>query len=104
MNIYGAAVDHETRCIHYHSNKDIIAIKFKCCDRYYPCYKCHEEEADHHIERWPKEQWNELAILCGSCRTELTIHQYMNTTICPKCRSSFNENCSLHYSIYFELS
>ena len=29
--VYGSIVDHETRCIHYHTQLDIIAIKFKCC-------------------------------------------------------------------------
>lgn len=41
--IYGATIDNETRCTHYHTPLDIIAIKFKCCDKYYPCYKCHNE-------------------------------------------------------------
>ena len=104
MNIYGAVVDKETRCVHYHTEKDIIAIKFKCCDRYYPCYKCHEEHADHSIERWPQEQFDELAILCGSCHTELTIHEYMHTASCPHCQSIFNERCATHYPIYFERS
>ena len=54
MQVYGAVVDEETRCTHYHTEKDIVAIKFKCCDRYYPCYLCHEEYADHPIERWAK--------------------------------------------------
>lgn len=102
MKVYGAVVDNETRCTHYHTEKDIIAIKFKCCNRYYPCYKCHEEDADHKIQRWPKQQFDELAILCGSCQTELTIHGYMNTDSCPHCQSTFNERCSAHYPIYFE--
>ncbi|MWV42779.1 hypothetical protein GRF59_03990 [Paenibacillus sp. HJL G12] len=104
MDIYGAVIDNETRCVHYHTEKDIIAIKFKCCNRYYPCYKCHEEQADHDIKRWPQEQFDEWAILCGSCHTELTIRQYMNTTCCPQCKASFNERCTAHYPIYFEQS
>ncbi|MFJ7972708.1 CHY zinc finger protein [Psychrobacillus sp. NPDC096389] len=102
MKVYGAVVDNETRCKHYHTEKDIIAIKFKCCDRYYPCYKCHEEDTDHKIDRWPKEQFDELAILCGKCQTELTVHQYMDTASCPHCQATFNERCSAHYPIYFE--
>lgn len=27
MDIFGAVIDNETRCIHYHTEKDIIAIK-----------------------------------------------------------------------------
>ncbi|MFJ8065900.1 CHY zinc finger protein [Psychrobacillus sp. NPDC096426] len=102
MKVFGAVVDNETRCTHYHTEKDIIAIKFKCCNRYYPCYKCHEEDADHKIERWPKQQFGELAILCGSCQKELTIHAYMHTASCPHCQATFNERCSAHYPIYFE--
>jgi uncharacterized CHY-type Zn-finger protein len=104
VNIYGAVVDNETRCVHYHTEKDIIAIKFICCNRYYPCYKCHEEHADHSIERWPHEHFDELAILCGSCHEELTILQYMNTTSCLHCGAFFNDRCAAHYPIYFELS
>ncbi|NIK76853.1 putative CHY-type Zn-finger protein [Paenibacillus castaneae] len=104
MDIYGPVIDNETRCIHYHTEKDIIAIKFKCCNRYYPCYKCHEEHADHSITQWPKEQFDEFAILCGCCHTELTIQQYMNTANCPHCGTFFNERCALHYPIYFERS
>ncbi|TKI16435.1 hypothetical protein FCT18_20820 [Lysinibacillus sphaericus] len=26
---------------------DIIALKFTCCERYYPCYKCHEAHAQY---------------------------------------------------------
>lgn len=102
MKVYGSTVDDETRCTHYHTEKDIIAIKFKCCDRYYPCYKCHEEDVNHSIERWPKEQFDEPAILCGKCHTELTIREYMNTDSCPHCRATFNERCAAHYPIYFE--
>ncbi|WP_391119028.1 CHY zinc finger protein [Psychrobacillus sp. L3] len=102
MKVYGAVVDNETRCTHYHTEKDIIAIKFKCCNRYYPCYKCHEEEADHTIERWQQKQFDALAVLCGSCQTELTINEYMQTDNCPNCKAVFNERCAAHYPIYFE--
>lgn len=102
MKVHGAVVDNATRCVHYHSAKDIIAIKFKCCNQYYPCYKCHEEEANHCIQRWSQEQFDEFAILCGSCHNELTINQYMQTVICPYCQANFNERCTAHYHIYFE--
>jgi uncharacterized CHY-type Zn-finger protein len=45
--VKGVEVDSKTRCRHYHSEKDIIAIKFKCCAVYYPCHFCHEETAGH---------------------------------------------------------
>lgn len=46
--VKGRTTDDQTRCIHYHSAVDIIAIKFKCCNTYYPCFYCHEEEAGHY--------------------------------------------------------
>lgn len=99
------AIDRHTRCQHYHSEVDIIAIKFKCCGTYYPCYKCHEEHADHKPEVWGKHEWAEKAILCGNCNLELTIEQYMNSNAqCPHCRASFNPKCANHYHLYFEVT
>lgn len=103
MKVYGAVVDDETRCTHYHTEKDIIAIKFKCCNEYYPCYRCHEEYAVHKIERWEKHEFDVKAILCGHCKTELTIYEYMNTRQCPNCLHSFNERCEAHYPVYFQV-
>lgn len=102
MKVYGAVVDRETRCVHYHTDKDIIAIRFKCCNRYYPCYKCHEEAEDHPVERWPQAEFEQKAILCGSCHTELSINSYMAVDCCPHCQAPFNERCAAHYHIYFE--
>ncbi|MBS4179034.1 CHY zinc finger protein [Lederbergia citrea] len=100
--VYGKTIDNETRCIHYHTEKDIIAIKFQCCGKYYPCYKCHEEGEDHPISLWKLEEFDEPAILCGVCRTEHTINQYMTTDRCINCKSAFNEGCKNHYHLYFE--
>lgn len=50
--VYGSLIDTETRCRHYFTEEDIIAIKFKCCNKYYPCYKCHNEFEKHAIKRW----------------------------------------------------
>ncbi|WP_226584733.1 CHY zinc finger protein [Halobacillus litoralis] len=101
--IYGNLLDEQTRCVHYHSNIDIIAIKFHCCREYYACYKCHQEKAGHHLSQWPQEEWDEQAIFCGSCKTELTIEKYMEQTSCPNCAHPFNEKCSLHYPVYFDI-
>lgn len=103
VKVYGYVVDSETRCEHYASEKDIIAIKFYCCGKYYPCYKCHAESESHSIKRWPKAKFNEKAILCGVCKTEHTIETYFNHDSCPVCSSAFNANCSLHYHIYFNV-
>jgi len=102
--VYGAVVDEETRCIHYHTDLDIIAIKFKCCGKFYPCYKCHEENEQHEIIRWQKQEFSKPAILCGHCKTILKISEYMGTAKCPYCGAGFNSRCKAHYHIYFEVS
>ncbi|MEB2784042.1 CHY zinc finger protein [Algoriphagus persicinus] len=103
INIYGKTVDNQTRCQHWHSDLDVIAIKFKCCEKYYPCFSCHEEEAGHKPEVWPKTEFDSKAILCGVCGTELTISDYQASgNTCPSCTAAFNPGCSKHYHLYFE--
>ena len=102
--VKGKLLDDQSRCTHWHSSLDIIAIKFKCCDTYYACYDCHNEMTDHSPEIWSKNERNEKAILCGACKTELTIQEYFESNnTCPICKSNFNPNCSRHYHLYFEM-
>ena len=101
--VKGSTTDDQTRCIHYHSELDIIAIKFKCCQTYYPCIHCHQEATDHAVQRWNKQELHLKAVLCGACKTELTIQQYLDSNYsCPNCRSAFNPGCSKHNDLYFE--
>lgn len=103
MEVKGLLVDDATRCEHYHSELDIIAIKMHCCNTYYACITCHNLLAQHPSTVWPKNCFNEKAILCGSCKTELTINEYLNSNnICKNCNSNFNPKCSNHYHLYFE--
>jgi uncharacterized CHY-type Zn-finger protein len=103
VEVKGKIIDDQTRCIHWHSALDVIAIKFKCCGEYYPCYQCHEETANHKPKVWKKEEWGTKAILCGVCKEELTINEYLNSgNHCPNCLAYFNPNCSRHYHLYFE--
>jgi uncharacterized CHY-type Zn-finger protein len=103
VRVFGKAIDKQTRCVHWHSQLDVIAIKFKCCDKYYPCFSCHEEEADHEHIVWPKSEFDQAAILCGVCGAELSIEDYMaSDNTCPHCEASFNPGCSNHYHLYFE--
>jgi len=102
--IHGKLIDDNTRCVHYHSPTDVIAIRFKCCDTYYPCYQCHEETSGHAAEIWKKEEWDKPAIYCGLCKNEMTIAQYLSANNqCPHCKGSFNPNCNKHYHLYFEM-
>jgi uncharacterized CHY-type Zn-finger protein len=102
--IHGSLIDNNTRCSHYNSELDIIAIKLKCCDKYYACINCHNEMEQHEAIVWQKNEFNEKAIICGSCKTELSINNYLicNNT-CPNCKSSFNPKCKNHYPFYFEV-
>ncbi|WKW45636.1 CHY zinc finger protein [Myroides sp. JBRI-B21084] len=103
IKVYGQTVDNETRCVHYHTQLDIIAIKFKCCRKYYPCYKCHQEAELHKPQVWGATEHNQKAILCGVCKHELTIAEYINSgNKCIKCKANFNPGCSKHYHLYFE--
>lgn len=102
--VYGKFIDGFTRCVHYHSVLDILAIKFPCCGQYYPCYSCHAECAGHEAHAWPKSRWAEKAILCGACGTEHTIASYLeDPTRCPACKARFNPRCSNHHHLYFEM-
>ena len=102
--IRGRTIDEHTRCVHYHSLLDIIAIKFKCCNEYYPCHECHKEGARHENEVWKKNEFDTRAILCGICDHEMTINEYLNcSNHCPDCNSPFNPNCDKHYHLYFEI-
>ena len=95
-------VDAQTRCIHYRSALDIIAIRMACCRVYYACKDCHELLAGHGIKVWPRSEWNTRAILCGACGRELTIREYMDGGyVCPHCRARFNPGCRNHYHFYF---
>lgn len=103
IEVKGKTIDDQTRCEHYHSLLDVIAIKFKCCNDYYPCYQCHEETANHKAAIWQKHEWDTKAVLCGVCKKELTISEYLNSNNhCSHCNAAFNPNCSKHYHLYFE--
>src|SRR5699024_10828953 len=98
------AIDSETRCTHYHTKNDRIAIKFYCCLNYFPCYKCHRELGCNQHGVWPQNLFNRQAILCGQCKGELTINEYLqNDNKCPLCEVSFNPGCSLHSHLYFDV-
>jgi|SRR5215472_13411963 len=101
--VRGVNIDAQTRCEHFHGPTDVTAIKMWCCGIYYACKDCHEELAGHPIELWPESEWNEKAILCGACRTELTINDYLKGEFrCSACGGDFNPKCKNHYNYYFE--
>ncbi|WEO77875.1 CHY zinc finger protein [Cryobacterium sp. SO2] len=103
LRVYGAVVDVHTRCVHYNGSTDVIAIKFRCCGRFYPCFQCHAEAESHPAEQWAPEDWAEQAILCGACWHTLAIDQYRGVSACPHCGAAFNDGCRLHAHLYFQV-
>ncbi|MFN6962509.1 MAG: CHY zinc finger protein [Pyrinomonadaceae bacterium] len=102
--IEGVDVDPQTRCGHWHGETDIVAIKFKCCGRWFSCFECHAAVAcDHSPEVWPRGEFDEPAVLCGACGHRLTINEYLAcASTCPHCKARFNPGCANHYHLYFE--
>ncbi len=102
IEVKGKIVDEHTRCTHYHSTRDVIAIRMKCCNEYYACIDCHRETADHDASVWPATEFDTKGVLCGECYNELTIAEYLQSGHqCPFCKASFNPGCSNHYHYYF---
>jgi uncharacterized CHY-type Zn-finger protein len=100
--VHGIGVDSETRCTHWHSPLDIIAIKFKCCGTWYSCFDCHQELAKHRAAVWLTDEFDERVILCGSCGRQFTVHEYLScNSVCLNCESPFNPGCSRHHHLYF---
>ncbi|MFD1362135.1 CHY zinc finger protein [Lentibacillus salinarum] len=101
MKIIGA-IDDETRCEHYHSPNDRIAIKFKCCGAYFSCYQCHAQYGCGQVKVWPRDKFHDQAILCGHCKATLSINDYLASGYsCPSCDAAFNPGCALHSHLYF---
>lgn len=101
--VHGVDVDTETRCRHWNSPVDIIAIKFKCCGKWYPCNDCHSELAVHEPDQWTRSERDEKAVLCGGCGRQLSINEYLGSgNVCPGCERAFNPGCAKHYDLYFE--
>lgn len=101
-DVRGIDLDSEARCAHYHGPTDIVAIKMYCCRLFYACKECHEELADHEIQVWPESDWDEKAILCGVCQTQLSIRGYLSSGYsCPACDAKFNPKCETHRHYYF---
>jgi uncharacterized CHY-type Zn-finger protein len=77
-------------------------MRFACCDTYFACFECHALES-HEAERWPRDRFDEPAVLCGVCSRELTVTEYLGVTGCPSCSAPFNPGCALHHHLYFEV-
>lgn len=103
--VYGLNVTGLTQCDHYSTPRDIIAIKHACCRKFYACISCHNALEPHEPKTWPRNDRSEKAVLCGGCKHELRIDEYMRCkSMCTKCGADFNPGCKGHWSLYFDLS
>jgi uncharacterized CHY-type Zn-finger protein len=101
--VLGIDVDGQTRCAHYRSALDIVAIQMRCCGAFYACKDCHDALAGHPVRVWPRGEWSEKAILCGACGARLSIAAYVGGDHrCPACGAPFNPGCRHHHHHYFE--
>lgn len=101
----GVEVDPETRCAHYDGPRDIIAIRFPCCDVFYPCAECHRAATEHEPIRWPRDRRHEPAVLCGACNETMSAAAYLQADhTCPHCGADFNPGCTAHHDRYFSFA
>lgn len=102
--VVGVDVDGETRCAHYATDRDVLAIAFPCCGTFYPCFQCHAEAADHEADVWPVSALDHRAILCGACGSRFAVETYLDSPLaCPVCEAAFNPGCADHHDRYFEV-
>lgn len=100
--LHGVAVDSATRCDHYDSDLDVVAIRFACCDCFYPCFRCHEALTDHDAERISPDRFDRPAVRCGVCGATLSVDAYLDCDdSCPDCGAAFNPGCRRHRDRYF---
>ncbi|MDR2997355.1 MAG: hypothetical protein LBU78_04465 [Microbacterium sp.] len=100
--VRGAVVDAQTRCEHYRTPLDVVAMRFHCCGEWYPCVHCHDEAAGHPRTVWPAALGAAEAALCGVCGRGMPIEEYRAAAECPGCGAPFNPRCALHHPLYFE--
>ncbi|HLY05534.1 MAG TPA: CHY zinc finger protein [Rhizomicrobium sp.] len=102
--VLGLNVDPETRCAHYHSPRDVVAIRMKCCNVWYACRDCHDALAGHVAQQWPRAERDVTAILCGVCGAQTSIRSYLKSAdACLFCDAPFNPGCREHHHLYFEM-
>ncbi|MGC8667615.1 MAG: CHY zinc finger protein [Chthonomonadales bacterium] len=105
QNVYGVGVQCDTRCVHFHSPRDVVAVRFFCCNAFYACRLCHDALADHPIALWPRQTAStEPVLLCGVCGTMMSLDEYLSApSRCPICAAAFNPGCLGHLHLYFQL-
>ena len=91
----------ESRCKHYHSKLDVLALESSCCNKFYSCVKCHDEMENHAMIPWDSDtSLNRHALLCGVCEKTFSIRTWdMYNYICLssqhctlRCQKCWNKN------------
>lgn len=104
VRVRGVDVDGETRCAHYDTPRDVVAIAFACCETFHPCHACHDAATTHAPARWSPDKFDERAVLCGACGVRLSIETYLAAeSACPACGHDFNPGCRAHADRYFDV-
>lgn len=104
-SVYGVKPDAETRCAHYGGPLDRVAIRFRCCNRYYCCHACHEALEGHRARPWRPGDLDRRTVLCGACRFQMTTREYLGSgSRCPRCEARFNPRCARHRHLYFAVA
>ena len=97
----------QSRCAHWHSPLDVLALQAPCCFKYYACASCHDEQEDHALQPWPTTTpLDTPGLLCGVCKRTFSIGVYLcqeGSPVCPysSCGAPFNPGCKNHWPIYF---
>lgn len=102
IRIHGTGVDEQGRCAHYHSERDVIANWCVTCRKWWACFSCHREHAEHPFGRVAAEP-GVTGARCGACGHEMDYAGYSGAAQCPRCGHHFNPGCALHAPLYFEV-
>src|SRR5260370_38542384 len=102
MIVHGVSVNQQTQCAHYHSERDVVAVQFKCCDTFYACIDCHNELAGHTPLVWGKDARKTPAVLCGKCQNTMSISADLDCRgFSPLRGTAFNPGGSRHGAPHF---
>lgn len=103
--VLGIGVDGESRCAHWRSSVDVVAMRFKCCGAFYGCAGCHVAVAGHAPERWDvRRDRDEIVAMCGVCGTQYPLKGYLaNGDACSTCGADWNPGCRKHRELYFKV-
>lgn len=102
----GVDLDAQARCAHHATARDVVALRLACCAPYWACHRCHAELADHSAVPVPTADFGLPRVLCGVCRTLLSVSDFLAVEhgpdpACPACRTPFNPGCAAHAHLYF---